>query len=52
MVMGSPFLCRLLKVPKVTFLRWLAGAAPMGEWELYRSWVAGIAHGGVVDEVG
>lgn len=40
MVMGSPFLCRDLSVPMVTFLRGLDGGAPMGEWELCLVWYA------------
>ncbi len=37
-VMGSPFLCCDLRVLMVTFLRGLAAAAPMGEWDEQRTW--------------
>ena len=35
-VMGSPLRCSDLKVPRVTFFRWVVGGDPMGEWELDR----------------
>jgi len=38
MVIGSPFLYRERKVPRVTFARLLVGV-PRGEWELYLLWV-------------
>ena len=38
MAIGSPFLCSVRKVPRVTFFLGLADGVPIGEWELYRAW--------------
>lgn len=37
-VMGSFFLCIDLRVPRVTFFRWLGEGVPMGEWEECLVW--------------
>jgi len=33
LVMGSPFLYMVFRVWRVTFLRWMVGGLPIGEWE-------------------